>query len=588
MDKEGALEYRKNLLEQAHSSDKHYDDQIADAEIRADEFDVEVYRRSKQNTVRYNLKIARWNKEYWEARFIKLGIADTNDRGELVDPQTGLTAFETAERNRLVSVLKDFNFDSSLVEILDIGISLSSEVLRNPEIKKLAEDVVKFAIEVIPGMHEYHSGLSWLGRIPEFVEKFGLGHDAWQPHLLKVVKGFVANRQWEQIREILPYAPFVNQDMVRDLHREQFYGESERISEADLMQIFGLSKQELETLGEITVAELATRLKGREKLLADRMFKIPSVYFELRSVLQNHIPMQSVFSRADKEPYNRMRIWAQFTPDSLPIYRAKLIYYLGNAENNRDRTRLELTVAQNKEVPLRDERSYGNHFYLGTNTFQLEKMALTNKARNRYDEKIESEFEVDVGSEQISPEGLPKITLAPVQKLAEVALAPERDLSVVFDTIDGLCRKYELKQQEVEDLKLAIREFAKYTYSVTESSVGDCLVTPLDFAHFCHLKFRLEIDTGRYGENHPEWGGDTGYSPCTFLHEVNVVFGKIVIDWTVTQYRSHKNKPVPYVYEIGDELKRFGPLFSAHSGETPNDPYPGTELPEGYEVVYGI
>jgi hypothetical protein len=590
MDREEASKYRGEVLNQAHRHDAYFDEKINEARENRDIYEIGYQENSKKNALRYNLKMARWNDNYWQARYVKLGYSNSDENNGLRDPATNLTAKEMAQYSRLLDVLKDFSFGSNLVEILDLGVNLPSNILSSPQVKALAENAITTAIFSADTAYDYNNDISYLSRAKEFALKFNISPEAWHSQVVKFVKQLVDSGSWSLIDKISQTFHFIGKDLPKKIHKDSFYGQIDLVEEKGLEDIFGFSKVELKEGGQISVAELVERLNGREKILADSLAKIPEIYFELRSDLGGNIPMQSRFARASEEPFSRVRVIPERTNEKAPIYKAKLCYLLGDFESG-DLTRLEFMLTQNKDVSLKDERNYGNYFYFGTNTFELERAMVTNKPLHKYSKPVISplkEFEYFIGDSFAEVQGSAKIELSALKKLAEVVLKPEQDFNPIFDKIDALGQKYEIEEGDLGNLKIAIREFAKYTYSTSQSRVGDCLITPNNFLSFCHLKFRLKSDTGRYGVSHPEWGSDGGYAGYSFYHEVNVLFGKIVIDWTVTQYSSHVNKPIPYVYEIGDELKSFGPLFRIGGGETANDPYPGTSLPEGYEIIYGI
>lgn len=171
--------------------------------------------------------------------------------------------------------------------------------------------------------------------------------------------------------------------------------------------------------------------------------------------------------------------------------------------------------------------------------------------------------------------------------LVESLLVKRRDFADSIAMLRELAERLDLPKDEVEDLEVLIKEFGTYEYKRKKSDTGDCLIIPLDFSSFCRRKMGIKLEEARYGEYHPEWGSDMGYEPYTFLHKVNVYAGKIVIDWTVTQYASHREKPMPYIYEIGAEKKRFGPLYRITSRiKDPNELF--IEDPTAEPVSYGI
>lgn len=185
------------------------------------------------------------------------------------------------------------------------------------------------------------------------------------------------------------------------------------------------------------------------------------------------------------------------------------------------------------------------------------------------------------------PMRLPRSSL---ETFAHVLLDPLVDGRVSAIRFEKLAEMHAVSPELASDISRAIREFRAYMYRNDRSSVGDCLITPQRFSTFCMEKFGHHPEIARYGEYHPEWGGERGYAPYTFYHAVNVVGGAIVIDWTATQF--NKNYPIPLVYEIGDQRYAMGPLYKETSQNGCNELFISDPTHSMYReappVTYGI
>ncbi len=585
-----AFEYRKELVSSAHKSDEFFNERLRAAERDNNAVEVNRLNREKKNAIQYNLKVAKWNPQYWEARLAKIGVTEQNESGELVHGVAKLTPSELAANARLMDVMNQFNFYSNIIEILDLGVEIPKRILQLNEVREKAQAILIEFIQSVPDKIEYDESLNYLSRVEEFAQKFSIPNEVWHPVVIAMLKELVLNAQWYKATQIIKYFPFVEDSTLQTIHKERFYGDLDKDNSSNLPEILGFTTAELESLKTISLNEILERLHGKEKKLADVLAKVPEVYFELDAILSGAVPRQSVFSRVSQEPFSRFRLDSIYTTDNDPSYRAVLQYYLGDINSGLDETRLEFYFSQKKMVHTKDIKNYGYRFYLGTNNILLERILLTNKQRQKNKKNsIDSPvFEYDISDTSVKGEVSESVDSKGLYQLAEIISRKGKDFSEKLGELDRLATDLGVSERELQDLHLAIEEFIRYTYSVNESKIGDCLLIPQDFKNFCNLKFKLPVDLARYGEFHPEWGGEGGFSPYTFYHEVNVIFGKIVLDWTITQYQEHRDKPLPYVYEIGSEFKNFGPLFKLGYGDTPNDPYPGTSFPKDYSIHYGI
>lgn len=97
--------------------------------------------------------------------------------------------------------------------------------------------------------------------------------------------------------------------------------------------------------------------------------------------------------------------------------------------------------------------------------------------------------------------------------------------------------------------------YKKDVQKSNNAEVGDCLIMPGRFKGYCESKFGIKgISTPHYGEHSGMQGEISDGSPYSYYHEVNVFDRKIVIDWTVSQYKNYRGEEFyPYVYEVGDK-----------------------------------
>lgn len=600
--------YRKLILENARQDASFYDEEIEKknhkiAEFNSEEKESKEYawakselewaKRKKQNAFRYSVKIARWNEPYWHARMLKTGKYQNGDNETLVDIKTGLTAAQLAEKHKLIDTLKDYNFESGIIQILNCGINLPPDQFKTKEIKELAERCLAFAIKDFSQNFESgYKGIEDLNRVPEFAAKFGIEQAEWQQVVSEVAESMVADEKWEAFEEFAKYFSYLGRDFKLKAHKKRFYGELDKIGLQTLENVLGFSKLELEKQDTVSVRELAQKIYEKKEILGNLIVKMPIVYRELKAVLSGSRPRQSVFDRVDAEPFVRLQIIPEFSREADSSYKVRVIYYLGDGDNISKQPRIEFHFSQNKKDASKNN-GYLREYYTGTKSFKLNGVFLGDKAHKEvglrgFGGGIPGGFYYEISNLNNFNHINREVRLKPIADLVREALLPERDLSQVFDEIRNLSLKNGITQQEAEDLCLAIKEFAKYNYSQTKSDIGDCLVVPHTFNGLCRLKFKLQMDTARYGESHPEWGSSGGYSPYTFFHEVSVFSKKIVVDWTITQYSEHTDKTVPYVYEVGNRENGLGPLYKSVGGKTPNDPYEGTELLSTDTIYYGI
>lgn len=151
------------------------------------------------------------------------------------------------------------------------------------------------------------------------------------------------------------------------------------------------------------------------------------------------------------------------------------------------------------------------------------------------------------------------IERARVKNLLEWIDRPIEECAEAVAEIERLGKELAIEAKKIETLKQAVRDFATYvkpeptTNEQCFAEIGRCFTVPHTFRDFVREWHDLKIDDDFYEHSY------AGHP--TFFHQVNVVDGKMVIDWTARQYREFDNEPYPFVYRVGDErVKSFGPL----------------------------
>jgi len=125
--------------------------------------------------------------------------------------------------------------------------------------------------------------------------------------------------------------------------------------------------------------------------------------------------------------------------------------------------------------------------------------------------------------------------------------------------IDQLGHELGIEPEKIETLKRAVQDFATYVKPEPKTNeqcfreIGRCFTVPYTFSDFVSQWHDLKIDTDFYEKS-------AGGHP-TFFHQVNVLDGKMVVDWTARQYRQFDNEPYPLIYRAGDpRFNSWGPL----------------------------
>lgn len=145
-----------------------------------------------------------------------------------------------------------------------------------------------------------------------------------------------------------------------------------------------------------------------------------------------------------------------------------------------------------------------------------------------------------------------------VKNLLEWLDRPTEECAGSVAEIERLGKELGFDAEKIEMLKQTVRDFATYvkpeptTNEQCFAEIGRCFTAPHTFEYFAREWHGLKVDTDFYEHS---YGGH-----ATFFHQVNVVDGKMVIDWTARQYREFDEEPYPFVYRVGDERVRFGPL----------------------------
>jgi hypothetical protein len=123
-----------------------------------------------------------------------------------------------------------------------------------------------------------------------------------------------------------------------------------------------------------------------------------------------------------------------------------------------------------------------------------------------------------------------------------------------------------IKPEKIETLKRAVQDFATYVKPEPKTNeqcfqeIGRCFTVPCTFSHFADEWHELKIDTDFYEQS-------AGGHP-TFFHQVNVLDGKMVVDWTARQYKQFDKESYPFIYRVGDpQFKSWGHLVSLERGK---------------------
>ena len=151
------------------------------------------------------------------------------------------------------------------------------------------------------------------------------------------------------------------------------------------------------------------------------------------------------------------------------------------------------------------------------------------------------------------------IDQALVKNLLEWIDRPLEECANAVAEIERLGKELGFDAEKIEKLKQATRDFV--TYVKPEPTTGDqcfreigrCFTAPHTFKQFAREWHKLVVGDDFYEHSY------AGHA--TFFHQVNVVDGTMVVDWTARQYRQFDKESYPFVYRVGDErVKSFGPL----------------------------
>lgn len=346
-------------------------------------------------------------------------------------------------------------------------------------------------------------------------------------------------------------------------------------SEAKIRIGIDLQEFGIENGKPIPLDKLAELVRANEPALVDGIKR--HFYWQLKLALFNkpfQYPSGDNWSVVGKR-YKREK----------ELYQARAILFLGKKfENIRNaqfdqrfkQPRLEFLFSGDEETAI-NEVKYHDEFN-SLDAFKYEGSLIG--ARTKGTEPGEPEELFDLKSS--SPENYQKLRLlsADYQETAAWLVElqkPENRFEVPSQAIIELVKKFKLNPTKSKNLVFALGDFGNYMYRLEggRSTIGDCLVIPNHFANFCRHKYAINLDVPHYGERGDGDGGASGYEPYSFFHEVNVFEKKIVIDWTVSQFKDYANAPFPYVYSVGDSTKFYGGQLYKGAGERSkdNDPY---------------
>lgn len=151
------------------------------------------------------------------------------------------------------------------------------------------------------------------------------------------------------------------------------------------------------------------------------------------------------------------------------------------------------------------------------------------------------------------------INRATIEEFIQILDQPRAECQGALAEIDRLGRELGIEQETIKTLKATVREFATYvkpeptTNEQCFREIMRCFTVPHTFRHFAREWHDLQIETDFYEHS-------VGGHP-TFFHQVNVLNGKMVVDWTARQYRQFDKEPYPFIYRVGDQrFKSWGPL----------------------------
>jgi len=554
--------YREDLLGKVKAKKTESKKKREKAEQEGD-----VFKAAEARWDRFEpLRLARQTEEYHRARLLAHGNYTKNEHGELIEKQSGLSTQALADKQKLLDSFT-YNIQNVLEKFPTLNIprdQLQDGKLQEGARRLLGEEAA------------YGYLLDNASHVQEFAKLFGLENDV-KEYISQKLDAAVKDNDREYAHRLLTVYPVFDSKEFRKRFQEEYRPAQGLKGSVAAHELFGNTLEGKEST--ISLDIVTSLLREKAEILANDIKKSPDIYWALKHCMiggryyESH-PIGRWLIRRDRIHDQRedKKEWYSVT------------YFLGENEHTKNQ-RLEFRFSSTWEDREREGEMDVYDMFTTPNIFTFEGLYAGNKVaiRDTTPPWIEKDSNVKKDDGLIRIDGMHqgnmsalaelKVSKTALTAFAEQLLAPERDFRVSIQDLQELAQKYHFSEEEVEDMTQAIREFGTYRYRKTESREGDCLLTPGDFNFFCRKKFGIQLEEARYGEYHPEWGGEGGYDPFTFFHAVSVYAGKIVIDWTVTQYARLRDKPVPYIYEIGAERKSLGPLYKHYGKKEPNEQF---------------
>ena len=568
--------YRQDLLGKIQERKVRGNEVIAKARESGRDWDVERAFFERSEMMHEPLRLARWSEDYHRAKLLTHGNYTVGERGQIIENQSGFTTQELADIAKFEDYLRYNNVKEVLAVLAEAEVP--ARVLSNAKNKEASKQLLWN--EAHYGWHEGESGIGVVNapEIHAFVRLFSL-EETLRHIISSTIDDLLARSLVQKAKELLAAYPLFDANEI-DARLESRYpsADSGLRGSVEAHELFGDALDG--DTESIVFGEVMETFSQHAELLAHDLKNTPEFYWALKSRLSRD-------GNVNNASYGRWMIIRDSRRGASPDGKqyCRVLYFLSGTEKDsrvyqrndemRDGLRLEFQFSCSDDDAEKDQQE-GSRFYTTANIFHFEGLYIGNGKWGGFGPG--GEFGRLVRADQ---ESLRSSAFAswPVRKgvlktFLEKLLAPEKDFTQSLSSLDVLGKKYNLPPGEVRRLSRAIVEFGTYMYSKKRSDIGDCLSTPNDFSSFCRRKFGLEFHGARYGEYHPEWGNDMGYAPFTFYHEVSVYQKSIVIDWTATQFGHSADKPMPYIYEIGEERKSLGPLYrSSSSFADPNIPF---------------
>lgn len=536
--------------------------------------------RDKFYTARQELKLARWTEQYQRAKLLKRGHYTSGEQGDIIDTETGLTPQQLADYERLFDALR-LNIDD-LLAIIDQH-SIPIAYLRSHKAIKCAEKLFESEINYGQGLTPANAET-----MKRFSALFGL-EDLLKRTAMQYISYAIKTGNRAAAETILDAYPLFNAAEVEEV-RAQFTANYYPIPEGlrdqvPAKELFGQALEHADTEPTIPLDQVASLLQSKAALLAQDFAIHPYFYWALRGCMSNGDQER----RAGKWTVRRNDEFGRRLGLEDRNY-VRALFFLDErttaVHGSTSRSRIELHFSTDPDK-AREENDVVQMFTT-TKHYRFEGMYLGDQPYR--DGNV---VRVDTPDADLSIlQGVVAKKSALVEFAADLLEHPKRDFTDSLQTLQELARQFDLPANEIEKLMTAINEFGTYMYAAERSHVGDCLTVPNRFNHFLGKKFGIKLAEARYGEYHPEWGKDMGYDPFTFFHAISVYGKRVVIDWTATQYADRADKPMPYIYEVGKERERFGPLYKRFGDDPnellindPNDPSYIAEPPVKYEAA---